>query len=169
MVWDNSLIFPNLASTDKAVKIVRAFRIRAFVYHKVLTVLLWNKYVGTMRTAEFVGFGKSVILRRRMKIEANLTTYLTFLSAIVSGQIRFGSIADRAGAVIGYITFGSAEHRLYGFAVTRFVVRNEVVPFPILFIGNDAGKYIYFEFLIFRGMRIIKSPLLEWDVFTDKI
>ena len=54
-----------------------------------------------MRTAEFVGFGKSVILRRRMKIEANLTTYLTFLSAIVPGQIRFGSIADRAGAVIG--------------------------------------------------------------------
>ena len=111
--------------------------------------ILWNKYVGTMRTAEFVGFGKSVILRRRMKIEANLTTYLTFLSAIVPGQIRFGSIADRAGAVIGYITFGSAEHRLYGFAVTRFVVRNEVVPFPILFIGNGAGKYIYFEFLIF--------------------
>ena len=149
----SEILFINLL---KVVKIVRAFRIRAFVYHKVLTVLLWNKYVGTMRTAEFVGFGKSVILRRRMKIEANLTTYLTFLSAIVPGQIRFGSIADRAGAVIGYITFGSAEHRLYGFAVTRFV-------------GNDAGKYIYFEFLIFRGMRIIKSPLLEWDVFTDKI
>ena len=131
--------------------------------------ILWNKYVGTMRTAEFVGFGKSVILRRRMKIEANLTTYLTFLSAIVPGQIRFGSIADRAGAVIGYITFGSAEHRLYGFAVTRFVVRNEVVPFPILFMGNDAGKYIYFEFLIFRGMRIIKSPLPEGDISADEV
>ena len=42
-------------------KIVRTFRISAFVYNKVLTVLFWNKNVGTMRAAKFVGFGKSII------------------------------------------------------------------------------------------------------------
>jgi hypothetical protein len=53
--------------------------------------------------------------------------------------------------------------------ITFFVVRNEVIPFPVLFVGNDTRKFINFEFLIFRGMRIVKSPLLERDVFTDKI
>ena len=104
-----------------------------------------------------------------MKTATDFTTYLTSLSAIIPGQIRFGSITGRAGAVIGYITFGSAEYRLYGFAVTLFVVRNEVIPFPILFMGNDAGKYIYFEFLIFRGMRIVKRPLFQRDISADKI
>ena len=103
-----------------------------------------------------------------MKIETNLTTYLLFLFTIVPGKIWFGSIAGRTGAIIRDITFGSAEHRLYSFTITFFVVRNEVIPFPVLFVGNDTGKFIYFEFLIFRRMRIVKSPLLEWDIFTDK-
>ena len=46
----------------KIVKIVRAFRINAFVYNKVFTILFRNKNVGTMRATKFVGFGKSIIL-----------------------------------------------------------------------------------------------------------
>ena len=83
-----------------------------------------------------------------MKIEANLTTYLMFFLTIVPRQIRFRSIAGRAGAIIRNITFGSAKHRLYGFAVTLFVVRNKVIPFPILFVGNDTRKFMNLELLI---------------------
>jgi hypothetical protein len=84
-----------------------------------------------------------------MKIEANLTTYLMFFLTIVPRQIRFRSIAGRAGAIIRNITFGSAKHGLYGFAVTLFVVRNEFIPFPILFVGNETRKFINLKFLIF--------------------
>ena len=87
-----------------------------------------------------------------MKIETNLTTDLLFLFTIIPRKIWFGSIAGRAYAIIRDVTIGSAEHRLYGFAITLCIVRNEVVPFPVLFIGNNTREFIYFEFLVFRGM-----------------
>ena len=83
-----------------------------------------------------------------MKIETNLTTYLMFLFTIVPGKIWFGSIAGRTGTIVRDITFGSAKHRLYGFAVTFFIVRNEVIPFPVLFVGNDTRKFINLKLLI---------------------
>ena len=83
-----------------------------------------------------------------MKIETNLATDLMFFLTIVPGKIWFGSITGRTDAIIRDITFGSAEHRLYGFVVTLFIVRNEVVPFPILFVGNDTRKFINLKLLI---------------------
>ena len=34
------------------------------------------------------------------------------------------------------------------FAVSLFVVRNKVIPFPVLFVGNYTGKFINLKFLI---------------------
>lgn len=38
----------------------------------------------------------------------------------------------------------------------------------ILFGFNYDRRLVYFEFLIFRGMGIIKSPLLKGNIFADK-
>lgn len=42
-----------------------------------------------------------------------------------------------------------------------------IIPFPVLFIRYDAWKFINLEFLICRRLRIIISPLFEWNIFTD--
>ncbi|MFQ6803638.1 MAG: hypothetical protein ACLRT5_01110 [Lachnospiraceae bacterium] len=54
-------------------------------------------------------------------------------------------------------------------AITIFEVRDEILVSPVLAEIGDQRKFINFELLIFRGMGIIKRPLLEWDVSADKI
>ena len=94
---------------------------------------------------------------------------MLFLFPIVPGKIWFWGIACRAGAIIRDVTRSSSKHRLYGFSIAFFVIRNEVIPLPVLLVGNDTGKHINLEFLILWGMGIIKSPLFERDIFTYKI
>jgi hypothetical protein len=103
-----------------------------------------------------------------VEIKANLTSYLRFLFTIIPSKVRLGCVTSRTSAVLRNITFNSAESWLYGFAVAFFVVRNEVVPLPILLIGYDSGKFINFEFLVSWRLGVVKSPLLKWDIFTDK-
>ena len=55
-----------------------------------------------------------------------------------------------------------------GFAVLPEIVFKEKL--PVLFDkGFNDRKFIYFEFLIFGRMGIIKGPLLEWNIFADKV
>jgi hypothetical protein len=103
-----------------------------------------------------------------VEIKANLTSYLRFLFTIIPSKIRLGSIASRTGAVIRDITFNPTESWFNGFTVAFFVVRNEVIPLPILLIGYNSGKLIDLEFLVSWRLGVVISPLLKWDVFTDK-
>ena len=162
------LIFLQLLYFFEVVKVVRTLRILAFMNNKVFTVLYRFKYVRTMRTAKLVVFCKPIVFRWWMKVKTDLASYLWFFSAIIPGEIRFRSIADRAGAILGYITFNSAESRFDGFAITFFVVRDEIIPFLALFIGNDTRKFVNFKFLVCRRFGVIISPLFKRDIFTDK-
>ena len=67
------------------------------------------------------------------------------------------------------ITFNTSKYRSDSFTIVLLVVINMVSPNPILFEENKFWKFINLKLLILRRVRIIKSPLLEWDVFTDKI
>jgi hypothetical protein len=87
-----------------------------------------------------------------VKVEADFASDLRFLFTIIPGQIRFWGTAYRTCQFIRYITFNSSESGFNGLAITLFIIGNEIIPFPILFIGNDTRKLIYFEFLVFRGM-----------------
>ena len=121
-----------------------------------------------MRAAEFMRFGEVVIIRQRVSVETDFTSDLGFLFTIIPGKIRLWSTAYRTGAVIRNVAFNPAESGFYGFAIALFIVRNKVIPFPVLFIRYDAWKFINLEFLICRRLRIIISPLFERDIFTDK-
>ena len=48
-------------------------------------------------------------------------------------------------------------------------VRDEELPVPLILVKSDTWEFIGLEFLIFWGVGIIKSPLLERDIFADKI
>lgn len=134
------------------VKIKRALGIFAFMNNKVFTILYRFKYAGAMRAAEFMRFRKAVIIRQRVSVKADFTSNLGLLFTIIPGKVWLRSIADRTGAVIRNVAFNPAESRLDGFAIALFIVRNKVIPFPVLFIGDDTGKFINFKFLIFRRL-----------------
>ena len=50
-----------------------------------------------------------------------------------------------------------------------FVVRNKIIPLPVLFVGYDSREFINLEFLVLWRVGIIESPLLEWNISTDEI
>ena len=105
-----------------------------------------------MRTAELMCFGETVIIRQRVPVETDFTSDLGLLFTIIPGKVWLWSIADRTGAVIRNVAFNPAESRLDGFAITLFIVRNKVIPFPVLFIGDNTWKLINLEFLICRRL-----------------
>ena len=86
---------------------------------------------------------------------------------IVLVEIRLGSIAARACAVIRNVTILATINRLYFLAVLPFKVRNvvQVIPF---FIMDNLWEFINPEFLIFGRMRIIKRPLLKRNISADE-
>jgi len=48
-------------------------------------------------------------------------------------------------------------------------VRNQKLPVPFILAIANAGKLICFELLVLGRVRIIKGPLLERDIFADKV
>ena len=57
--------------------------------------------------------------------------------------------------------------RLQRFAVAPEIVFKEKL--PVLFDkGSDTWEFIYFKFLIFGRVGVVKCPLLERDISADK-
>ena len=155
-----------LINLFEVVKIVRTFGIDAFVDHKVFAVFYVNQRMVTVRAFQGVGLCKTVFIRRECS-GAYFAQDLS-LRAVILVEIRFWSIAARAGTRIVDITCGPAADRFDFFAILPFKVRDVIVIVPFLVI-DDLWKFINFEFLILWRMRIIESPLLERDISTDKI
>lgn len=149
-------------------KVVRALRVLTLVDDKVFTIFNRFKYMWTMRAAKLMCFGEPVIVRWWVKVKTYLTTNLGFFLTIIPGKVGFRSIAGRTCTFIRDIAFDSAESRFDGFAITLFVVRDKVIPFPVLFVWDDTWKFINLKFLVSRRFWIIISPLFKWDIFTDK-
>ena len=59
--------------------------------------------------------------------------------------------------------------RFNGFTIAFFVVRNKIIPLPVLFVGYNSREFINLEFLVLRRVRIIEVPLFEWNISTDEI
>ena len=90
---------------------------------------------------------------------------------IVLVKIDFGSITSGALAVVRDVTFTTPPDRLYGLVIVLIPpleVLHEVTIIPGFYMEYQ-WEFIHFELLVLRRMGVIKSPLLEWDVLTDKI
>ena len=135
---------------------------------EVLPILLRSKSMHAVRASQlqaryFRGFLVEGIL-------TDLTKDLTF-GPVVFVEIDIGCIASWTFTVVWYIAFSTALHRLYGLVVvlvTPLKVLHEISVIPRLHMKNQR-KPIDFELLVFWGMGVIKSPLLERDVLTDKV
>ena len=100
---------------------------------------------------------------------ADLAQKLAFLPAVVPHEIVNRGVTGRAGTMFWNITLYSAEYRTYGFVIALLVIRDEILPVPVLLIGYDFRKLINLELLVLRRMGIIKSPLFERNISTDKV
>ena len=119
-----------------------------------------------MRTAYFHR-GEAILIGGEL-CSTDFTKKLS-LRTIVFVKKRLWSSTARAGAVIRDIAFRPATDRTNLFTITLFVVKDEIFIVPILPEVCNPREFIYLEFLIFRGMGIIESPLLKRNIFADKV
>ena len=123
-----------LINLFQIMQVVRTFRIDTFVNDEVLTVLLGNKGIATMRTAEFGG--RKLIFVWRKFCVTYFAKHLS-LGSIVFIEKYFRGATTRADAFIRNITIGAARDWFDFFPVTFFEVRNQVFVGPILFKISD--------------------------------
>jgi hypothetical protein len=89
--------------------------------------------------------------------------------SVIPHQVLEGSVTRQTFAIFRDITFTMSEDGFDGFIVPMLIVGNKILPIPFLFIGYDFGKFINFKLLVFGRMGIIESPLLERNIFADKV
>ena len=117
--------------------------------------------------AQLISFLETVFLGRKEEA-ADLTEELPF-GTVVTVDVVGGCIAAGASGICRYRTVFPAEHRSQDLPVVSPLVFTSQM-FPVLVRnGNDLREYIRFELLIFRGVRIIESPLLKRNVSTDTV
>lgn len=150
----------------KIVEIVRAFRVHTLMQDKKLPVLFGDESIPTVRAAQFHR-RKAVLLQGELRV-TNFAGKLSF-GAVVLVKIGLWSLTTGTGTVFGNITFGLTSDGADLLFVTFFKVRDQFFVSPFLTEIGDQRKFVNLVFLVFRGMGIIKRPLLERDESADKI
>ena len=148
------------------VKIIRTPWIYAFMNDEMLPVFLRDESVAAVRTPEFQG-REATFIRRETGV-TNFAEKLTFGTIILIKE-GFWSITTGTGTAVGDIAGRTTTDGKNLFTVAFFVVRDEVFISPVLAEVSEQRKFINLEFLVLGRMRIIKSPLPERKVSTDKI
>lgn len=90
-------------------------------------------------------------------------------TAVISIQIIRGSVAARTGTVLGDAGILLVADGFKSLAVVSGrIFSYELFPAEFWERFRDDGKLIHLEFLVFGGMSIIESPLLQRDVLADE-
>ena len=154
-----------LINLFEVAEIIGAFGIDTFMYDEVLALFLWNKGAAAVGAAEL--HGREAVFSRGEPGVTDLAQHLPF-GAVVSVEVRHGSITAWAGTVLWDVAFRAAVYGADLFAIAFFDVGNELPVSPALAEVSDERQLVSLEFLVFWGMRIIESPLFEWNVSADK-
>ena len=95
----------------------------------MLPVLFGSQGVAAVGAAEGIAFGEAVVLRGEVGT-ADLELDLAF-GTIVAVELGLGSLAVRAGAALGDVTFLAPDHRFDLLAVLVFKVGDKELPVPL--------------------------------------
>ena len=117
-------------------------------------------------TAKFKSLVEAVLFRGE-EGAADSTQKLSF-RAIVAVQIISRGVAAGASCIRWYCAFTAPPDRLqFLTTVSTLVFTTQML--PVFFLKRDYFReFVRFEFLIFGRMYIIKRPLLQRYIFTDK-
>lgn len=149
----------------KIVEIVRTFGIDTFMYAEEFTVFLGSQGIATVRACKPDRGGGNIAGRE--SLTADLALVLPVSTIVIVDKMMRRS-AQRTDSIFGKGFTIATLNRLNRFAIFPLIVFEEKL--PVLFDESfDNREFIYFEFLVFWGMGIIKSPLFERDISADKI
>ena len=150
----------------QVVEVVGAFGIDTLMDDKVFPVFFGDEGISAVRTPQLQG--REAAFGGGKPGSTDLAEELAF-GAVILVKERFGGITAWAGAVVRDIAFRTASDGADLLTVAFFVVGDEIFVSPVLAEVSNQRKFIDPKLLVFRGMGIIKSPLLEWDISADKI
>lgn len=168
LIFVFAVVFSKIFMIDffEVVKIIRAFRIHAFMNNEVPAVFFGDKGIAAMRTAQLYGRETTVLWRKSGSTD--FTKDLPFRT-IVFVKEWFRSITSWAGTGIRDVAFRAAADRADLLTIAFFVVRDEIFVSPFLTEICDQRETIDFELLVLWRMGIIESPLLKRDISADKV
>ena len=149
----------------QVVEIVRAFGVYAFVDDKVFPVLLRDKGISAVRTAQL--HGREAAFVGGEPGGTDLAEELSF-GAVVPVKERFWGITARAGAAVWDITFRAAADGANLFTIAFFIVRDKLFVSPFLAEISHQWERVDPEPMVLWGMGIIKGPLFKRDISADK-
>ena len=133
---------------------------------EIFPVFLRDESVAAMRTSKFDG-REATFIRREMGV-TDFAEKLSFGTKILIKE-RFRSITTRTAAAVRDIAGRATTDGKNLLTVALFVVRDEFFVSPVLSEVGNQRELINLELLVFRGMGIVKSPLLEGDVSADEV
>lgn len=151
----------------KAMEIIGALGVNAFVDDKVPPIFFMDEGMPTVGAAQAEGREPAAFIRRETGI-TDLTEELAF-GTIVLIQEDGGRLTSGAGAFFRDASIRASGNGFHGLAVAFLPVGYQILISPVLIIGLDLGEFIDFELLVLWGMGIIESPLLERDISADKV
>lgn len=152
-----------LINLFEVVEIVRTFRINTLMDNKVFAILYVRKSIAAVRTTQSILFGKAIFRRKEVGI-ADFAFDLP-VPAVVTVEIRLRSIAGRIQRDIAILTLGD---RLDFLMVLEFEVRDQELPVTVIVVAIHFWKFVGFKLLILWRVRVVISPLLKGDIFSDE-
>ncbi len=154
-----------LVNLLQVMQVVGALGVHTFMDGEVLAVFFRNKGMPAMGAEKSYRGGN--LFTGNKSLSTDFTKELA-MAAIIVVNVVVRSPAKRADGIVRDGFAIPALNRLHRLAIFPLVVFEEKL--PVLFDkGFDNGKCIRLELLVFRGVRVIKSPLLKRDISADEV
>ena len=149
----------------EVMQIERALRVDAFVDAEELPVLFGDKGVPAIRTHEPNRRGNNLPGDKRLATDLAL---VLSVPAIVIVEIVVRSATEGTDNILRDGFPVTPLYRFDGFAILPKIVLEEEL--PVLFDERlNDGEAIRSKLLVFRGVGIIESPLLERNISADEV
>ena len=149
----------------QVVKIVGAFGVDAFMEDEVFPFFLGGERVPAVR-ADKADRGRD-LLAGNESLAADLALVLP-VAAVIIVDVMVRSAAERTDGIFRDRPAITSLDGFHGSAILPEIVFEEEL--PVLFNeGFDNREFVDFEFLVLRGMGIVKSPLFERDISADEV
>ena len=154
-----------LINLFQVVKIVSAFGVDTFMEDKVFPLFFGGEGVPAVRADKADG-GRDLFTGNE-SLAADFALVLP-VAAVIIVEVMVRSAAERTDGIFRDRPAITSLDGFHGSAILPEIVFEEEL--PVLFHeGFDDREFVDPEFLILRGVGVVKSPLFERDISADEV
>ena len=167
LIFILSVVFLEIIPVNffEVMEIVRTFWVDAFMEDEVFAFFLGGERVPAVR-ADKADRGRD-LLAGNESLAADLALVLP-VAAVIIVDVMVRSATERTDGIFRDRPAITSLDGFHGSAILPEIVFEEEL--PVLFNeGFDNREFVDFEFLVLRGMGIVKSPLFERDISADEV